>query len=1246
MIFPISHSSRNRGVALIVTLLAISLLLALVISFFTRVRSESHSSGTYQAVNQAQTLADFATNTVLAQIKSATSVGDSTTWASQPGAIRTYDNSGNLIHVYKLYSSDQMILSGAIDPEDEANALTGWHTSPAIFTDLNEPTIITHTGLGGTDAENYPIMNPYGAASFGGNIPGFDIDASAAPATSTNKAPMPARWLYILEDGQMVSPVADGSNATIANASQSNPIIGRIAFWTDDDTSKINVNTAGGGPWVETPISVSYQYGGTANSTLNYNGPGFSSFWSTPLVFSIQEGVLARNQPAQHEYQRYPGHPANTFLSAALPDLHSANDIYRILPKLDNATSSMGGSQKVSVPTSIDSNRLYQNIDELLFAQPTSSDSERPINPSLTSSDLEKAKFLLTASSRAPDVNLFNEPKIGLWPINPAKKTPYDALIAFCETINKYLYYFTRTNPHSATADISNTRNQEILDYLRRKTSEPVPGFGGTSGILGKYGNNDRDQTLVQIFDYIRTTNPRDSSQATPGGVVDTSFFFSETGAVVPAYDSATDSRGFGRFPTVTKAGILFYTVATNQASADQTKISRTSPVRIGTPENEPTDVPAPGKSVMRAILLLEMFIPAQGYGIVNPRCSLQVSGLESFRWSGSGGQMFDLPSGTLEWNQPNIANQARIWRRGENTVSWGGRIGWFTTLAAAIGPTGTTLNHALSYPFVGTNASNSPEVNSREDDPSATFAFSGGTLTIEMKDPQGTVVQNYDIQFPPTSNVPVPFLAPNVEGDTSGSKDFRKITERLGVYSDGFWACTIKREDVVRAVAVGSGDFRLVAARQSPAASLFEKHPFYDRADMNHAHNFMHNLPMAFHGAGLGSYADITKANVAQPSYETSGNPVDSINLQGGQKSKGAGDKFLHSRPTYLVDTYTKTGVKVGGTGTAIGDWDNGVGRAGDGPYINYPDEGTVGASGTPYLGFISDDVQLGAGNFSPNRMMPSAVTLGSLPTEAAEGKPWQTLLFRPQPTHPGANNPPDYLLLDFFNMPVVEPYAISEPLSTAGRVNMNYQILPYTYIKRSTAVQAVLRSEQMLLIPSTDATIYKRQSTDSSVRNAYRFQLNLNSTSGTLKGFEDKFSSGDIFRSASEICSLWLVPDTAGASYNSMESWWDNYLLTGDNAKESSYARIYPRLTTKSNTYTIHYRVQALKKSSVDPEQNTWKEDRDVVSAEYRGSTTIERYIDPNDPNIPDYITETNPKPLDEFYKFRVISNTQFNP
>ena len=40
--------------------------------------------------------------------------------------------------------------------------------------------------------------------------------------------------------------------------------------------------------------------------------------------------------------------------------------------------------------------------------------------------------------------------------------------------------------------------------------------------------------------------------------------------------------------------------------------------------------------------------------------------------------------------------------------------------------------------------------------------------------------------------------------------------------------------------------------------------------------------------------------------------------------------------------------------------------------------------------------------------------------------------------------------------------------------------------------------------------------------------------------------------------------------------------HYLTGDNSRERIYATIYPRLTTKSNTYTVHMRVQNSRKSA----------------------------------------------------------------
>ena len=67
------------------------------------------------------------------------------------------------------------------------------------------------------------------------------------------------------------------------------------------------------------------------------------------------------------------------------------------------------------------------------------------------------------------------------------------------------------------------------------------------------------------------------------------------------------------------------------------------------------------------------------------------------------------------------------------------------------------------------------------------------------------------------------------------------------------------------------------------------------------------------------------------------------------------------------------------------------------------------------------------------------------------------------------------DHLLLDLFTMPFVEPYLISEPLSTAGRVNLNYQIAPYGYIKRSTALRAALHPLRVTAVKTNLLNTYK---------------------------------------------------------------------------------------------------------------------------------------------------------------------------
>jgi hypothetical protein len=430
------------------------------------------------------------------------------------------------------------------------------------------------------------------------------------------------------------------------------------------------------------------------------------------------------------------------------------------------------------------------------------------------------------------------------------------------------------------------------------------------------------------------------------------------------------------------------------------------------------------------------------------------------------------------------------------------------------------------------------------------------------------------------------------------------------------------------------------------------------------------------------------------------------------------------------------------GANGTIPGDWTDGLGPSGDGPFVMKPDEAAQGDNGGTFSNnyFQSNqNVDKSATSFSPNRQVPSPLIFGTLPSRAIQGVPWCTLLFCPNPAandankvHPGFGigsgtpgpedvppyqtgaapyygGPPDHLWLDLFWMPIVEPYAISEPFSTAGKVNLNYEIVPFgymnnaAYIHRSTALHAVMKSTRILAIPThandgclsppplpnqtlyvwpNVKTINLTEDTPPGSNQpsfSYRYGINLQATIDDAESaFQQRFlgPAKDIFRSASEICNIFLVPQAVpgsnyfsfpgypgqlpaspplpalptDATYASMQNWWSNFKLTGDNGRESPYSQIYPRLTTKSNTFQIHMRVQVLSQTTADRSTGTFDTaGGDSVVGEYRGSAIVERYLDPNQSTLPDFATAfatDQTKTVDNYVQYRVVSTHAFNP
>lgn len=496
---------------------------------------------------------------------------------------------------------------------------------------------------------------------------------------------------------------------------------------------------------------------------------------------------------------------------------------------------------------------------------------------------------------------------------------------------------------------------------------------------------------------------------------------------------------------------------------------------------------------------------------------------------------------------------------------------------------------------------------------------------------------------------------------------------------------------DIVRAVGVPHGDMRMTSAKRviGPTENeFFDEHFKYGSSDPM-AHSFTNSVGRAISG------------------FDPKDNDTEERLIVTDLPTRGNAGPYRNVIP---MPFFTEKAADV----QFFGDFDNGAGTMIDGPYINKPDEGNVHALKTkftqgvtgyweerrnygdfPYFSNPEVAESGGPAYFSPNRILSGPGMFGSLPTGIASGDPWQTLLFRPNViggryrNHPGAgqkgggvSDPPDHLLLDMFWMPVVEPYAISEPLSTAGKINLNYEMIPFLHVKRATALSGVFRSEYMLCIPNEWNGDYKHDRgrgrgyhwRDAPTRGALQGKKlrSVISEDETLKQFEERFDNGNsVFKTASEICEIHLIPqeisDRLGIAIGSVGSYtpsleqmengqyWSDHALVGDNSRERPYANIHQRLTTKSNTFKVHYRAQVLKQSRRDDgNYATWQPLIDSVQAEYRGSSIVERFVDPNDPDLNKDIANLAFSPggdepaeyLSSFYQYRVVNPRRFAP
>lgn len=171
---------RKRGSAIIITLLLICLITILVIAFLSTMQMESSMARSNLNGINAEFFSQMGTDAAMARLQ--TTLGNTTNsyWTTQPGAVAV---AGSSVDISSGFSSS---------------------TYSSNTVDLNVQNL--------EDSTKYAI-------AFSNNF----VNPSAPQ--------MRVQWIYVQNNG------------SFTNASSTNSI-GRFAFWTDDESAKVNINTA------------------------------------------------------------------------------------------------------------------------------------------------------------------------------------------------------------------------------------------------------------------------------------------------------------------------------------------------------------------------------------------------------------------------------------------------------------------------------------------------------------------------------------------------------------------------------------------------------------------------------------------------------------------------------------------------------------------------------------------------------------------------------------------------------------------------------------------------------------------------------------------------------------------------------------------------------------------------------------------------------------------------------------------
>jgi hypothetical protein len=188
---------NKNAFSLVMVLIFVTLLSVLVMGFLISMRVEVFSAESHYQGAKARYLSEAGVDMAVARLRHATGTASNLFWMTQPG------------QVYSVALVSTATLSKFPDS----------FTSSSLV--------------------KYDLFSGAGSYSDGTDV-SADLQGGKellTPSSSMDK--IRVKWIYLRKNGSM-----ELASATLPAYSATNPVVGRFAFWVDDESTRLNVNTA------------------------------------------------------------------------------------------------------------------------------------------------------------------------------------------------------------------------------------------------------------------------------------------------------------------------------------------------------------------------------------------------------------------------------------------------------------------------------------------------------------------------------------------------------------------------------------------------------------------------------------------------------------------------------------------------------------------------------------------------------------------------------------------------------------------------------------------------------------------------------------------------------------------------------------------------------------------------------------------------------------------------------------------